>query len=66
MLALTTYKSELLKLGTAPIMKQAMYYKIAQWCNMPTCSAPELLTTRLMRQYAELSKINTALVGTAL
>eukprot|EP00957_Ditylum_brightwellii_P186835 14226935-Ditylum_brightwellii.AAC.1 len=28
MLALTTFKPELLKLGTAPITKQVMYYKI--------------------------------------
>eukprot|EP00957_Ditylum_brightwellii_P017741 1336284-Ditylum_brightwellii.AAC.1 len=42
MLALTTFKSELLKLGTAPIIKQVMYYKITQWCNMPTSSAPRI------------------------
>eukprot|EP00957_Ditylum_brightwellii_P186238 14178103-Ditylum_brightwellii.AAC.1 len=39
MLALTTFKSELLKLGTAPVIKQVMYYKIMQWCNMSTYSA---------------------------
>eukprot|EP00957_Ditylum_brightwellii_P006295 477697-Ditylum_brightwellii.AAC.1 len=36
MLALTTVKPELLKLGTASIIKQVMHCKITQWCNMPT------------------------------
>eukprot|EP00957_Ditylum_brightwellii_P153111 11654478-Ditylum_brightwellii.AAC.1 len=29
------FKSGLLKLGTAPITKQVLCYKIAQWCTMP-------------------------------
>eukprot|EP00957_Ditylum_brightwellii_P134721 10270916-Ditylum_brightwellii.AAC.1 len=33
-LAITTFKSKLLKLDTAPIIKQVLCYKIAPWCNM--------------------------------
>eukprot|EP00957_Ditylum_brightwellii_P177341 13508565-Ditylum_brightwellii.AAC.1 len=47
MLALTTFKSELLKLGTAPIIKQVMHYKIMQWCHMPTISAPRIANNEI-------------------
>eukprot|EP00957_Ditylum_brightwellii_P004339 329330-Ditylum_brightwellii.AAC.1 len=43
-LAITTFKSELLTLGTSPIIKQVMYYKIMQWCNMPPYSALRIAT----------------------
>eukprot|EP00957_Ditylum_brightwellii_P110149 8401380-Ditylum_brightwellii.AAC.1 len=40
-LALTKLKSELLKMKTALIIHQVIYYKVAQWCNllcgMPPC-----------------------------
>eukprot|EP00957_Ditylum_brightwellii_P140079 10673679-Ditylum_brightwellii.AAC.1 len=39
-LAITMFKSELLKLGTAPIIKQVLCYKIAQWCAMPALPIP--------------------------
>eukprot|EP00957_Ditylum_brightwellii_P158993 12101377-Ditylum_brightwellii.AAC.1 len=47
MLALTTFKQELLKLGTTPIVKQAIHYNIMQWCSMPTSSAPRIANSKI-------------------
>eukprot|EP00957_Ditylum_brightwellii_P192671 14670740-Ditylum_brightwellii.AAC.1 len=39
-LALTKFQSDLLKMQTAPIIHQALYYKVAQWCQMPKSTQP--------------------------
>eukprot|EP00957_Ditylum_brightwellii_P172750 13151300-Ditylum_brightwellii.AAC.1 len=39
-LAITTLKSELIKLETAPIVRNVLCYKIAQWCKMPPPMVP--------------------------
>eukprot|EP00957_Ditylum_brightwellii_P200787 15305929-Ditylum_brightwellii.AAC.1 len=41
-LAITTFKSELIKLETAPIMRNVICYKIAQWCKMPPPMVPRI------------------------
>jgi hypothetical protein len=41
-LAITKFKSKLISLGTAPILRETLCYKIAQWCNMPTLQAPRI------------------------
>eukprot|EP00957_Ditylum_brightwellii_P175990 13401176-Ditylum_brightwellii.AAC.1 len=40
LLALTKFKSALIKMKTAPIIRQVLYYKLAQWCRLPTPTPP--------------------------
>eukprot|EP00957_Ditylum_brightwellii_P075722 5754805-Ditylum_brightwellii.AAC.1 len=39
-LALTLFKSELLQIETAPILQEVLYYKVAQWCKLPSIPVP--------------------------
>eukprot|EP00957_Ditylum_brightwellii_P173128 13180186-Ditylum_brightwellii.AAC.1 len=39
-LALTLFKSELLHLKTAPILREVLYYKVAQWCKLSSIPVP--------------------------
>eukprot|EP00957_Ditylum_brightwellii_P210249 15364735-Ditylum_brightwellii.AAC.1 len=41
-LAIRKFWSKLIKLNTAPIMKQVLCYKIGQWCEMPMSPAPRI------------------------
>eukprot|EP00957_Ditylum_brightwellii_P069346 5264460-Ditylum_brightwellii.AAC.1 len=39
-LALTLFKSDLLRLETAPILREVLYHKVAQWCKLPSIPVP--------------------------
>eukprot|EP00957_Ditylum_brightwellii_P053749 4071928-Ditylum_brightwellii.AAC.1 len=39
-LALTAFKSEVIKLETAPILCKVLCYKIARWCKLPPLTVP--------------------------
>eukprot|EP00957_Ditylum_brightwellii_P123894 9444308-Ditylum_brightwellii.AAC.1 len=41
-LALTKFCSELRKMHTPPIIHQALYYKVAQWCQLPQVTPPRI------------------------
>eukprot|EP00957_Ditylum_brightwellii_P122543 9344861-Ditylum_brightwellii.AAC.1 len=41
-LALTKFKSSLIKMSMAPIIRQVLYYKVAQWCRMPKIMPPRI------------------------
>eukprot|EP00957_Ditylum_brightwellii_P119282 9100230-Ditylum_brightwellii.AAC.1 len=41
-LALTAFKSELIRLETAPILCKVLCYKIAQCCKLPPLTAPHI------------------------
>eukprot|EP00957_Ditylum_brightwellii_P155071 11804033-Ditylum_brightwellii.AAC.1 len=43
-LALTKFKSSLIKIQTAPIIQQVLYYKVSQWCKMLSLQPPRILT----------------------
>eukprot|EP00957_Ditylum_brightwellii_P027408 2072258-Ditylum_brightwellii.AAC.1 len=43
-LALTKFKSSLIKMSTAPIIWQVLYYKVAQWCRLPTITPLRILS----------------------
>eukprot|EP00957_Ditylum_brightwellii_P041014 3105505-Ditylum_brightwellii.AAC.1 len=38
--ALTLFKSELLQIKTTPILQEVLYYKVAQWCKLPSTPVP--------------------------
>eukprot|EP00957_Ditylum_brightwellii_P145367 11070403-Ditylum_brightwellii.AAC.1 len=39
-LALTKFKLSLIKMSTALIIQQVLYYKVAQWCCLPAITPP--------------------------
>eukprot|EP00957_Ditylum_brightwellii_P009194 695497-Ditylum_brightwellii.AAC.1 len=43
-LALAKFKSSLIKIQTAPIIRQVLYYKVARWCKMPSLLLPRFPT----------------------
>eukprot|EP00957_Ditylum_brightwellii_P175622 13371562-Ditylum_brightwellii.AAC.1 len=43
-LALTKFKSLLIKMSTAPIIRQVLYYKVAQWCCLPEITPLHILS----------------------
>eukprot|EP00957_Ditylum_brightwellii_P176782 13466444-Ditylum_brightwellii.AAC.1 len=43
-LALTKFNSALIKMNTAPILCQVLFYKVSQWCKLPCGTPPHLPT----------------------
>eukprot|EP00957_Ditylum_brightwellii_P091461 6964459-Ditylum_brightwellii.AAC.1 len=41
-LAIIKFKSSLIKIQTAPIIQQILYYKVAQWRKMPCILPPRI------------------------
>eukprot|EP00957_Ditylum_brightwellii_P103776 7905806-Ditylum_brightwellii.AAC.1 len=41
-LAIMKFKSSLIKIHTAPIIQQVLYYKVAQWYKMPCILPPRI------------------------
>eukprot|EP00957_Ditylum_brightwellii_P162075 12339534-Ditylum_brightwellii.AAC.1 len=41
-LAITAFKFALIKLETAPILRDVLCYKVAQWCKMPPLNVPRI------------------------
>eukprot|EP00957_Ditylum_brightwellii_P094793 7218641-Ditylum_brightwellii.AAC.1 len=39
-LALTKFRSKLIKQKTASVIKQVLYYKLTQWCKLPALMPP--------------------------
>eukprot|EP00957_Ditylum_brightwellii_P178599 13604513-Ditylum_brightwellii.AAC.1 len=39
-LTLTLFKLDLLQLKTAPILHEVLYYKVDQWCKLPSIPVP--------------------------
>ena len=65
MLALTKFCSELQKMHTAPIIRQVLYYKVAQWCQLPQVTPPRIPPDSTgMVQFHERANI-TSLVQSA-